>query len=515
MKVIMVTYDSLNRHMLPNYGNEWVKAPNFERLGKRAVTFTNSYCGSMPCMPARRELHTGRYNFLHRPWGPMEPYDDSMPEMLIEKGYHTHLVSDHGHYWETGGATYHTRYSTWECHRGQEGDPWKAWMCPPEMPEHLGSLSEQDWTNRQFMQRIEDMPQTKTFNGGLEFLDLNHGEDNWFLHIETFDPHEPFYTLPEFKELYEKNYQGPLFDWPQYRAVSEEEKPYVEHVRNMYAALITMCDRSLGKVLDKMDAYDLWKDTLLIVNTDHGFFVGEHEHWGKGTEAYWMEEVAHTPLFIYDPVSRKNGKNDALVQTIDLAPTILEYCGIAKTKDMQGISLLDTIRNQTPVHESIIYGIFGAQIVCVHGHYKYVLTPNPENWPLYHYVLMPSHMRSLYAPEEFRGMTLSEEFSFTKGIKMMKIPDYSYLGGYFPMSGRCREDMLQHVLPHQRWPQDMKTALYDLREDPHENHPIQEPVLVEEIRREMVRLMIENDAPVEQYERMGLQEEYQEQRKGA
>ena len=83
MRVLMITYDSLNRHMLPNYGNDWVKAPNFERLGKRAVTFTNSYCGPMPCMPARRELHTGRYNFLHRPWGPMESYDDSMPETII------------------------------------------------------------------------------------------------------------------------------------------------------------------------------------------------------------------------------------------------------------------------------------------------------------------------------------------------------------------------------------------------------------------------------------------------
>ena len=55
MKVIMVTYDSLNRHFLPNYGCDWVKAPNFERLGKRAVTFDHCYVGSMPCMPARRE----------------------------------------------------------------------------------------------------------------------------------------------------------------------------------------------------------------------------------------------------------------------------------------------------------------------------------------------------------------------------------------------------------------------------------------------------------------------------
>jgi arylsulfatase A-like enzyme len=63
-----------------------VKAPNFERLGEKTVTFDSSYVGSLPCMPARRELHTGRYNFLHRSWGTMEPFDDSMPEILKMNG---------------------------------------------------------------------------------------------------------------------------------------------------------------------------------------------------------------------------------------------------------------------------------------------------------------------------------------------------------------------------------------------------------------------------------------------
>ena len=80
----------------------------------------------MPCIPARRELHTGRYNFLHRSWGPLEPFDDSMPAMLGEHGVYTHLTTDHQHYFEDGGATYHSRYNTWEFARGQEGDLWKG-----------------------------------------------------------------------------------------------------------------------------------------------------------------------------------------------------------------------------------------------------------------------------------------------------------------------------------------------------------------------------------------------------
>lgn len=81
-------------------------------------------------MPARREMHTGRYNFLHRSWGPLEPFDDSMPEILKDRGIHTHLAIDHVHYIEDGGGTYHNRYTTYELSRGQEGDARKGEVVP-------------------------------------------------------------------------------------------------------------------------------------------------------------------------------------------------------------------------------------------------------------------------------------------------------------------------------------------------------------------------------------------------
>lgn len=137
MKAIMVMFDSLNRHMLSSYGCDWTHTPNFKRLAQRCVTFDQSYVCSMPCMPARRELHTGRSNFLHRSWGPLDPYDDSMPELLKENGFYTHLVSDHWHYWEAGGANYHTKYNSFEWARGQEGDGWKAYLPDFEIPEYL------------------------------------------------------------------------------------------------------------------------------------------------------------------------------------------------------------------------------------------------------------------------------------------------------------------------------------------------------------------------------------------
>ena len=114
MRAIMLMYDTLTRNYLPNYGCDFTIMPNFERLGTKSVTYDEFYGGSMPCMPARRELHTGKYNFLNRGWGPLEPFDNSAITALKKHGIYTHLVTDHSHYFEDGGCTYHGRYNTWE-----------------------------------------------------------------------------------------------------------------------------------------------------------------------------------------------------------------------------------------------------------------------------------------------------------------------------------------------------------------------------------------------------------------
>jgi arylsulfatase A-like enzyme len=82
MRTVFMLFDSLNRLSLGPYGSNKISTPNFDRLAKRSVTFDKHYVGSMPCIPARRDLQTGRLSFLHRSWGPMEPFDNSFPEIL-------------------------------------------------------------------------------------------------------------------------------------------------------------------------------------------------------------------------------------------------------------------------------------------------------------------------------------------------------------------------------------------------------------------------------------------------
>ncbi len=497
MKAIMVMFDSLNKHLLSPYGCDWVITPNFCRLAEKAVTFNNCYVGSMPCMPARRELHTGRYNFLHRSWGPIEPFDDSMPEILKENGIYSHLISDHQHYWEDGGCDYHTRYSSWEISRGQEGDPWKGVVGEINIPDNLAAqktlLYRQDLVNRKYMNREEDQPQAKTFQTGIEFIQENYNADNWFLQIETFDPHEPFFTQKKYKELYPHEYSGRLFDWPDYKQVDESDNE-VKHCIYEYAALISMCDHHLGRILDLMDQHNLWEDTMLIVNTDHGFLLSEHDWWGKCVMP-WYNELASIPLFIWDPRSGKaNEKRDALVQTIDLPATLLDFFGLVPPPDMQGIALKETIETDCRIREAALFGIFGGQVNCTDGRYVYMRgAQNQDNKPLYQYTLMPTHMRRLFTIQELKTTELVKGFDFTKGCSLLRIDAgvWDERDGY-SMSGYCGLK------------EKNRSYLFDLVKDPNQRSEIIDKDIETKMIKHIKRLMKENDAPIEQYERLGL-----------
>ncbi|MER5355309.1 sulfatase [Kitasatospora sp. NPDC002551] len=484
MKAVLVMFDSLNRRFLPPYGCDWTVAPNFARLAARAATFDHCYGGSMPCMPARREMHTGRYNFLHRSWGPLEPFDDSVPDLLGKAGVYTHLVTDHQHYWEDGGATYHNRYDSYEFFRGQEGDKWKGHVADPEIPETLswraGPMWRQDWVNRQYLADVADHPQTRTFDAGLEFIATNRDQDRWFLQIECFDPHEPFYSYAEHKKHYPHDWDGPHFDWPDYKRVTESPEA-VEHARNEYAALLTMCDDSLGRVLDAFDEHGLWDDTLLIVCTDHGLLLGERGWWGKNIQP-WYDENIHTPLFVWDPRSRAGGRRASLVQTVDLGPTVLEYFDVPRTPDMQGRPLADTVAHDTPVRPHGLFGVFGGHVNITDGRHVYMRAcKDPSNRPLFEHTLMPTHMRGHFTPQELAGATLAGPLPFTKGVPVLRMPANAWGNPYA-----------------------FGTLLFDLHADPEQEHPLVDDELELRMATLLTEALRESDAPADQFERLGL-----------
>lgn len=487
MRAVILMFDSLNRHLLSPYGCTWTHTPNFARLAERAATFDRAYCCSMPCMPARRELHTGRPNLLECNWSPLQPYDDSMPEMLTRSGVQTHLASDHYHYWEETAGNYHTRFQTWEMFRGQEGDAWVGQAGPVEIPANINKKGrDQDWINRRHIHHEHQWPGAQTVRAGIDYLHRNHRQDQWFLQIECFDPHEPYHVPEHYRALFKtlRDYDGPLFDWPGYCPV-DEDPGLVEVARHNYAALLAMCDAHLGRVLDTFDQLDLWKDTMLIVNTDHGFLLGEHNWWAKNTPP-WYEELSHIPLWIHDPrcPGADGSRRQSLVQTIDLAPTLLDFFGLAPTPDMVGVPLASVIREDRGGRAAGIFGGFGAHVNVTDGRYVYMRAPvRPDGMPLNEYILNISHLRKRLEADPQLPCRLVEGFSHQKGMPILQIP-----------------------APHGRGKHahEFGNLLFDLQADPAQEHPLDDP----ELERRMIDLLTQTmkqvDAPLEQYERLGL-----------
>ncbi|MEM7461925.1 MAG: sulfatase [Pseudomonadota bacterium] len=504
MRTLFILFDSLNRHSLETYGGN-IKTPNIKRFSDRAVTFDNHYVGSMPCMPARRDIHTGRVNFLHRSWGPLEPYDESFSEILRKRGTYTHLLTDHYHYFEDGGSTFHSRYTTWDFIRGQEWDTWKAVVEPPldafkdkyhgsqyeDVRQFSGRL--QNMLNRTEYVDEQDFPLVKCFDQLFEFLDTNKGSDDWLFQLECFDPHEPFQAPQRFRDLYPTDYQGPILDWPRYREVQETEEE-VREMRANYAALLTMVDEYFGKLIDYMDEHDMWKDTCVILTTDHGVMLGEHDWWAKNRQPFY-QEISHIPMIVWHPdhADQAGQRRTALTQTQDLMPTLLELHGITELPtSVEGKSLIHLMAADGDHHEAVIYGLYGAATNVTDGRYTYFRYPTDFfNQEIYEYTLIPLHTKSFFQANEFDNAEFVRSFSFTGDYPVMKLP--------------ARKDAKRP--PGQGGPpSDLFNQLYDVTADPDQIAPIEDKAIEAAMTAKLLKCMQRNEAPAEAYTRLGLEE---------
>ena len=272
-KAIVVLLDSLNRHMLGSYGGNEFETPNLDRFAKRAMSFTNHYTGSLPCMPARHDILVGAMDFLWRPWGCIELWERPITYHLRRQGITTMLLSDHPHLFETGGENYHTDFLAWDYLRGHESDPWKtredpSWVGTPALP--AGSRGKIDGSDnkapydlsRTWFREEADFPGPKTMQATADWLQHNAAaHDSFLLFVDEFDPHEPFDTPAPWNRKYDPEWDDELIIWPPY-AIGGVERGIIsaregQHIRANYGAKLSMIDHWFGKLLDVMDR-DNW-----------------------------------------------------------------------------------------------------------------------------------------------------------------------------------------------------------------------------------------------------------------
>ncbi|WP_170763271.1 sulfatase [Ruegeria lacuscaerulensis] len=509
MKTIFVLFDSLNRLALGAYGGKSVATPNFDRFAQKAVTFDKHYVGSLPCMPARRDMHTGRLNFTHRNWGPLEPFDESFAQILSKNSVYTHLISDHLHYFENGGWGYANAFDSWDFVRGQEYDALKVMVRPPverykerfderhypldKLPK-TGSLTTGN-SDRMALKKLRgaiseeclveesDFPTAKCFASAFEFLDANKEEDDWFLQLECFDPHEPFVAPERFKAAYDTGYNGKIFNWPAYERNGNSPEE-VAAIRGNYAALVAMCDEYFGKLLDYFDEHDLWKETALVLTTDHGFLLSEHDWWAKNRMPYY-EEISHIPMMVWHPDHRNQSgtRRKSLTQTTDLMPTFLDIHGCSIPETATGSSLLPMLASDIPTRDSLIFGMFGGPVGVTDGTYSYYRYPDDISGQNLHlYTLMPAHMTALFDIGELQSSELAAPFNFTKGVPTLRIkldPKNTQVG----QDGDTLEDC--------------ETALYNVETDPRQETPLSDPAVAERLGSEIAHHFVLHDAPPE------------------
>ncbi len=481
--------------MLAAYGGTEFHTPNLDRLAKRALRFDRHYSGSLPCMPARHDILTGNLDFLWRPWGSIELWERPITWALREAGVTTQLITDHPHLFETGGENYHCDFTAWDYQRGHESDPWKtrpdpSWLGCPSYGRH--------WTpydnSRGFFREEGDFPGPRTMSSAARWLEENAGQhERFMLFVDEFDPHEPFDTPEDWAARYDPDWEGAHLIWPPYVVGGIENgvlsRREARQLRASYGAKLSMIDAWLGRVLDAMDRRELWKDTALILCTDHGHYLGEKDIFGKPRSPIF-EPLGHTPLFICWPGVEARAV-DALSTNVDLFSTLLDLFQARVPQRIHGHSLLPLIEGRSQsIRDYVLMGIWGREIHLVNDRYKYARAPESENEPLSMWSNRWSTMPVGQAPS-------------------LRLPDPDGRAHLDRMPGSdipvIRQPFVEgDMLPFWGYGPFIGHQLHDLRNDPLEEENRAGEEIERQLEEELRNALLEIEAPGDQLERLGL-----------
>ncbi len=315
---------------------------------------------SFPTVPNRHDILTGRYTFTYYGWAPLPKNEIVLPEMLRKNGYISVMIADTPHILKDG-FNYDRGFDAWIWIRGQENDRYRTdpidvkLPCSPEKLRNV-STTIQHLRNNALRTFEEDWIPAKTANEVIRWLERNY-KRKFFLYIDFFDPHEPWDPPKWYVDMYDPDYTGEEVIYPAYGPCDYLSKEELEHCRALYAGEVTLVDKWIGRILEKIEELGLYENTAVIFTSDHGFYLGEHGLIGKSIImgkyhglAPLYEEVAHIPLLIRLPDSLDGGKYvpvNELAQPPDITATILDLAGIDyKSYEVQGESLIPYIQGE-------------------------------------------------------------------------------------------------------------------------------------------------------------------------
>jgi len=378
MNIVLVVFDSWRKDCAGVYGpTPWGKihTPNFERFAEESLVMTRAFPESQFTLQTRRALYTGRrvYPFhdsdfhlkgdpfsgaTNPGWGPIPEEQPTLAEMLSEAGYRTALVSDVYHMFRPS-KNFWRGFDQWTFLRGQELDPARSgprlteaevdyWL-PNQLRNgprtgHFARLVQSFITNMRDRTREEDYLAPRVLKEAALWLEQNRDAERFFLTVESFDPHEPWFVPEHYRRMYiEEEGQECVFSI--YGNVSDIDPKLVARARANYFGDVTMCDRWFGFLMDTLKAVGRYDDTMVILTSDHGHCVGDRVFTGPfmGKRAYpSMPEIFDIPLMVRFPGGEHAGtRSDQFVQHHDISAVVLEAAGVEPPAEIDGISFLE------------------------------------------------------------------------------------------------------------------------------------------------------------------------------
>ena len=387
MNVLFIAVDDL-RTALHCYGDPNAITPNIDRLAARGLLFERAYCQQAVCNPSRASLMTGLRPDTIRVWDLKSPFRHELPPEradLPQFSTGTHfrdaqpdvitlpqLFRQHGYQSRAAGKIYHGSPEM------QDPDSWSApavlnVVMKGEdgyvLPENQSPPTDKWPGPKMAASECADVADNAYGDGRVADAALNIlaevKDEPFFLAVGFRKPHLPFSAPKKYWDLYDPDQITPP-DYPTRPTgipdyswhMSKELRGYsdipaegplpdamVRKLRHAYYACVSYMDAQVGKLLDALDEHDLTANTAVVLWGDHGYHLGEKALWCKTTN---YELDTNAPLILSVPGQRNAGRtSSALVEFVDIYPTLAEACGLPQPADREGVSLLPLLDDPT------------------------------------------------------------------------------------------------------------------------------------------------------------------------
>ncbi len=400
--ILFVAVDDL-RPELGCYGSEYVHSPNIDQLAQNGIQFNRAYCQSAVCNPSRASLLTGLRPNTLKVWDLWTDFRDNLPDIVTLP----QLFKNAGYKAIGIGKIYHNTFPdtlSWDekLHiAGYPFDPDAVYRHPDNVTwlEDRKRRIIADGNENRYMDRIGewylkhtatevvDMPDDVYYDGAQTDIaikkleELYKSKQPFFLAIGFYRPHLPFNAPKKYWDIYQRN-EIPLADndyLPKdsppmainnlrelrgYTDFKHTKKPHegtltepeIRLLKHGYLASVSYIDAQIGKLMSALENLGLRQNTIVVLWGDHGWKLGEHASWCKMTN---YEIDARVPLIISTPeLLGKRIKTDALVEFVDIFPTLCQLAGLAAPENLEGKSLVSVINNPGQPFKKAVFSQF-------------------------------------------------------------------------------------------------------------------------------------------------------------